>query len=221
MQRRTIEWYMNWEGYGRKLSQTKRVTIPSFPRKDWKPGNHEPHSGQQVSLQRFQPSTFRMQIQGITSTPTCSVTSKINSGYEVVPVLQALCHVGIWGNGSTFLPFLTSTLDEGKWSSSRPGRFNHPEIVPGTQFIGPITVAARSKPRTLFALSKAGIVCSNPTQGMNVYVWGYSVFLLSCVWVAVLRRAESYCLCKNDCGTEEEARAQQRAVEQLMNEWMN
>jgi hypothetical protein len=29
---------------------------------------------------------------------------------------------------------------------------------------------------------------------------------------------ESYRLCKKDCGTEEEARAQQRAVEPLMNE---
>jgi hypothetical protein len=31
---------------------------------------------------------------------------------------------------------------------------------------------------------------------------------------------ESYKLCKNDNKTEEEARAQQRAVEPLMNEWM-
>jgi hypothetical protein len=46
----------------------------------------------------------------------------------------------------------------------------------------------------------------------------YSVF----VYVAALRRAdhsfkESYRLCKNDYGSEEEARAQQRTVESLMN----
>jgi hypothetical protein len=45
---------------------------------------------------------------------------------------------------------------------------------------------------------------------------------LSCVYVAVLRRAdhsskESDRLCKKDYETEEEARAQQRAVESLMN----
>jgi hypothetical protein len=50
----------------------------------------------------------------------------------------------------------------------------------------------------------------------------YSVFVLSCVEVAALRRAdhsfkESYRLCKKDYDTEE-ARAQQRAVGPLMNE---
>jgi hypothetical protein len=47
--------------------------------------------------------------------------------------------------------------------------------------------------------------------------------VLSCVQVAALRRAdhlskESYRLFKKDYGTEEVARAQQRAVESLMNE---
>jgi hypothetical protein len=41
----------------------------------------------------------------------------------------------------------------------------------------PITVAARS----FLAQSKAGIVGSNPTQGMDVYVCVYFVFVLSCV----------------------------------------
>jgi hypothetical protein len=40
----------------------------------------------------------------------------------------------------------------------------------------PIIVAARSKTLTAFARSNAGIVGSNPTQGMDVCV--YSVFVL-------------------------------------------
>jgi hypothetical protein len=51
----------------------------------------------------------------------------------------------------------------------------------------------------------------------------YSVFVLPCVQLAALRRAdtpsgESYRLCKKDYETKEYARAQQRAVEPLMNE---
>jgi hypothetical protein len=43
----------------------------------------------------------------------------------------------------------------------------------------PITVAARSKARNVFLCSDAGIVGSNPTQGMDMYVCFYSVFVLS------------------------------------------
>jgi hypothetical protein len=50
-----------------------------------------------------------------------------------------------------------------------------------------------------------------------------SVFVLFCVYVAALQRAdppfkESYRLCKKDYVTEEEAMAQQRAVEPLTND---
>jgi hypothetical protein len=41
-------------------------------------------------------------------------------------------------------------------------------------------VAARSKVRTVFARSNAGVVGSNPTQGMDVCVCVYSAFVLSC-----------------------------------------
>jgi hypothetical protein len=40
-------------------------------------------------------------------------------------------------------------------------------------------VVARSKARNVFALSSNETVGSNPTRGMDV--WVYSVFVLSCV----------------------------------------
>jgi hypothetical protein len=45
----------------------------------------------------------------------------------------------------------------------------------------PITAAARSKAWTVFARSDAGIVDSNSTQGIDICVCVYSVFVLSCV----------------------------------------
>jgi hypothetical protein len=54
----------------------------------------------------------------------------------------------------------------------------------------PITVSARSKAWTVFARSNAGIIGSNPTQGMDVCMCDYSVFVLSCVEVAAWRRAD-------------------------------
>jgi hypothetical protein len=59
---------------------------------------------------------------------------------------------------------------------------------------------------------------------MSVFV--YSAFVFPCVQVAALQRAdrspnESYRMCKEDYETEEEARAQQRAIEPLVNELMN
>jgi hypothetical protein len=88
------------------------------------------------------------------------------------------------------------------------------------------TVAAQSKSRAVLTPSNSGIVGSNPTQGMDVFVCVYAVFVLSCVQVAALRLAdlsfmESHRLCKKVYETEEQARAQERAVESLINEWMN
>jgi hypothetical protein len=44
----------------------------------------------------------------------------------------------------------------------------------------PVTVTARSKAWTVFARSDAGIVGLNPSQGIDVCVCVYSVFVLSC-----------------------------------------
>jgi hypothetical protein len=61
-------------------------------------------------------------------------------------------------------------------------------------------VAARSKAWTVFARSNTAIVGSKSTQGMDVCVFVYSVFVLFCVYVEALRWAdppseESYRLC--------------------------
>jgi hypothetical protein len=63
----------------------------------------------------------------------------------------------------------------------------------------PITMAAQSEAGTVFARSNAGIVGSNPTQGMGVGVRLFCVCVVLCV-VAALRRddhpsKESYRLC--------------------------
>jgi hypothetical protein len=51
-------------------------------------------------------------------------------------------------------------------------------------------VAARSEVWNGFSCLNIGIVGSNLTWGMDVCVYVYSVFVLSCVWVAALRRAD-------------------------------
>jgi hypothetical protein len=51
----------------------------------------------------------------------------------------------------------------------------------GQSDTGPITVVALSKAWTIFARSNTGVVGSNPTQGIDVCVCVYSVFVLFCV----------------------------------------
>jgi hypothetical protein len=73
----------------------------------------------------------------------------------------------------------------------------------------PITVAARSKAWTVFARSNAGIVGSNHTQGIHVYV------RLFCVCVLCLGRglATSWSPVQGNLPTEKSVKAEQRAVE--------
>jgi hypothetical protein len=58
----------------------------------------------------------------------------------------------------------------------------------------PITVAAQSEPWTVFACSNAGIVGSNPTQGMDVCVRLFCVYVL-CVGLMDAPSKESYRPC--------------------------
>jgi hypothetical protein len=52
---------------------------------------------------------------------------------KVVPVLMTY-----GGNRSIASPFLTSALDGGQWSASRPGRFNHGKVLHWTGvWVGP------------------------------------------------------------------------------------
>jgi hypothetical protein len=44
---------------------------------------------------------------------------------------SALCHEDIWGSGGIAPPFLTSALDGGEWSASRPCRFTPGERSDG------------------------------------------------------------------------------------------
>jgi hypothetical protein len=60
-----------------------------------------------------------------------------------------------------------------------------------------ITVAARSKARTVFARSNTEIVGLNPTGGMDVC--GPLFCVLSCVWAAALRRVEPPPRTSTDC----------------------
>jgi hypothetical protein len=49
--------------------------------------------------------------------------------------LYLFYHEDTWGSGGIAPPFLTSALERGEWSASRPGRFISGEEIPGTHWI--------------------------------------------------------------------------------------
>jgi hypothetical protein len=56
---------------------------------------------------------------------------------KFVPVLNlSLCHEDVRWSGGIALPFLTTALDGGEWSGSRPGRFISGERAFGTHCAG-------------------------------------------------------------------------------------
>jgi hypothetical protein len=82
-------------------------------------------------------------------------------------------------------------------------------------------VAALPKAWTVFSRLDAGIISSNSTQGMDICVCVYSVFVLFCVRQrpcdGVINRPRSSTVCiKKDYEIEKETRAQKTCVEPLV-----
>jgi hypothetical protein len=85
-----------------------------------------------------------------------------------------LCHIS-GGYGLGFHCRASSSCQIHDVGSSTEGCFS-PNFLSSSMLI--ITVAASSKACTVFARSEAGIVGSNPTQGMDI--WCVCVFLCLC-----------------------------------------
>jgi hypothetical protein len=76
----------------------------------------------------------------------CHIYFNICLPFVVVPMLQLSTTLwrGIRGVEAQFHAFLTSALDGGEWSASRPGRFIPRERAPGTPWIGGCWVGVRA-----------------------------------------------------------------------------
>jgi hypothetical protein len=86
-----------------------------------------------------------------------------------------------WGSGGIAPPFLTSALDGGEWSASRPGRFTPKKKVTGGHWIGG-WVGPRA---VLDAVEKKKISCScreripgRPARSQSLYLLSYPSSLL-------------------------------------------
>jgi hypothetical protein len=54
----------------------------------------------------------------------------------LIPVKKLTGYEDVWRNRGIAPPFLTSALDRGEWSASRPSYFTSGEESPGTHWIG-------------------------------------------------------------------------------------
>jgi hypothetical protein len=92
-------------------------------------------------------------------------------------ISQVLCHEYIWGSGGIAPPFLTSALDEGEWSASRPWRSTPGERAPCTHWTGGWVCPKVG----LDVLNKTKILhCreSNPGRPARCYPNSYTYYLL-------------------------------------------
>jgi hypothetical protein len=56
---------------------------------------------------------------------------------SVFPVFnKTSAHEDVWGSGGMALTFMTSALDGGEWSASRPGHFTRSRKSPGAHLLG-------------------------------------------------------------------------------------
>jgi hypothetical protein len=97
-------------------------------------------------------------------------------------------------------------------------RFNFPPVH---EYRRPITVAKRFKAWTVFVRSNISILGSDPTFGVDVRVLLFSVCAVVCIGSGLETGSSpsknSYRPCIGPWNWKKEARAQQRAVEPLMN----
>jgi hypothetical protein len=119
-------------------------------------------------------------IWDLTSKKRVSIHAKTSEEPQSCTSNMTICS-GIRFSAVKF--FLNLIYKHFYWNFSRKYAFPyfHAHFTTVTSNL-PITVAARSKAWTVFARSNTGIVSSNRTQGMDVFiVCIYSVFVLSCV----------------------------------------
>jgi hypothetical protein len=78
--------------------------------------------------------------------------SKVTVNLSLCLINQALCYEDLWEDGDVAPPCLTSTLDGGEWSASRPGRFTSGEKAPGVGPRAGLDTAENKNPLSLLGI---------------------------------------------------------------------